>query len=33
VTEWDTEASIETDPPSLKPWRGLMRENIKFKVR
>jgi hypothetical protein len=33
VTEWDTEALIETNPPSLKLRRGFMRENIKFKIR
>jgi hypothetical protein len=33
VTEWDTEALIGADPPSLKLRRGVVRENIKFEIR
>jgi hypothetical protein len=33
MTDWNTEALIEADPPSLKLRRGFMREKIKLRIR
>ncbi len=33
MNEWNTEALIDADLPSLKLRRGFMRQEIKFRIR